>query len=482
MDERPFQTFIALSFALISLWIALLSNAIFYDGDTNWHVATGQWILNHHRVPSTDPFSFTAAGRKWITHEWLSEVVMAVSYQAFGWVGVRVLTAATFALASFVFARELLRHLSLLSATLSATLAYEVLAPHVIARPHAFALPLMLIFVADLLRARRASTTPSLWLLPLMLLWANVHASYIIGLAFLGFFGLDAVVESAGDRVRIAGSWLGFTLAAAACCLATPSFIEGFVFPFYLVNMQDLQAIEEWSPASFGSLSSLEAVIIATIFVLVYKRVQVAPVRLALLLTLLHMTLQHVRQEIVLASVGAMLLAEPLGRALRPASGASSPEAMPGPDPRLARRGRALAAAAGAAIVATAAGRLAIPEARIDALATPVTALAHVPADIRARPVFNDYSFGGWLIFNHVKTFIDGRNDMYGDGLFRQYLDAYHGDPAKLARVFAAYRIGWAIVTPSSPVVPWLARLPGWRLGYRDKWAVVYVRDTPAGG
>ena len=87
-------------------------------------------------------------------------------------------------------------------------------------------------------------------------------------------------------RVRIAGSWLGFTLAAAACCLATPSFIEGFVFPFYLVNMQDLQAIEEWSPASFGSLSSLEAVIIATIFVLVYKRVQVAPVRLALLLIL----------------------------------------------------------------------------------------------------------------------------------------------------------------------------------------------------
>ncbi len=478
LEDINVQYFAALIFALIAFWMSLLSNAMFYDGDTNWHVATGLWILDHGAVPAADPFSFTAAGHRWITHEWLSEVAMALAFKGFGWSGVRVLTGLTFALASGVFARELLRHLTPLSAVLAATLAYEVLAPHVIARPHAFALPVMLIFFAELLRARRANTTPGLWLLPLMVLWANIHASYIIGLVFLGFFGLDAVADSPSGRLRIALSWLGITAAATACCLVTPSFIEGFIFPFYLVNMKDLQAIDEWSPASFGSVTSLEAVILATIFVLVYKRVQVPPVRLALLLTLVHLTLQHVRQEIVLASVGAMLLAEPLGRALR----AGPRPATVTPDPATGRRGRALALAAAAAILATAAVRLAIPEPRVDASATPVTALAHVPADIRARPVFNDYSFGGWLIFNHVKTFIDGRNDMYGDVLFRQYLDASRGDTVKLAGVFAAYRIGWAILTPSSAATRWLSHTPGWRVLYRDKWAVVFVRDPPISG
>ncbi len=143
--------------------MSLVSNAMFYDGATNWRVATGLWILDHGKVPAVDPLSFTAAGHRWITHEWLSEVAMALAFKVIGWSSVRVLTG-------LAFARELLRHLTPLSAVLTATLAYEVLVPHVIARPHAFALPVMLIFVAELLRARRANAAPSMWLLPLMVL------------------------------------------------------------------------------------------------------------------------------------------------------------------------------------------------------------------------------------------------------------------------------------------------------------------------
>ena len=51
----------------ISLLIAVLlvpavlgsSQTIFNDGDVSWHIATGQWIIDHRTIPHTDPFSFT---------------------------------------------------------------------------------------------------------------------------------------------------------------------------------------------------------------------------------------------------------------------------------------------------------------------------------------------------------------------------------------------------------------------------------------
>src|SRR5579871_6686758 len=47
------------------------------DGDTGWHIRTGEWILNHHQVPARDPFSFTKPGETWFAWEWLSDVIFA---------------------------------------------------------------------------------------------------------------------------------------------------------------------------------------------------------------------------------------------------------------------------------------------------------------------------------------------------------------------------------------------------------------------
>jgi hypothetical protein len=64
------------------------------DPDTPWHITVGEWILAHRAVPATDTFSFTALGRPWVAHEWLSEVILALAYRAAGWTGLMILTAA----------------------------------------------------------------------------------------------------------------------------------------------------------------------------------------------------------------------------------------------------------------------------------------------------------------------------------------------------------------------------------------------------
>src|SRR3569623_2704296 len=67
--------------------------AVLNDSDSWWHVTAGQWILSHHAVPHTDPFSFTFAGKPWIAHEWLSEIIMACAFVA-QWRGLMLLTVA----------------------------------------------------------------------------------------------------------------------------------------------------------------------------------------------------------------------------------------------------------------------------------------------------------------------------------------------------------------------------------------------------
>src|ERR1700721_2420751 len=54
------------------------------DGDTGWHIRTGEWILAHHGVPQVDMFSFSRPGQPWFAWEWLSDVLFGALHQRWG--------------------------------------------------------------------------------------------------------------------------------------------------------------------------------------------------------------------------------------------------------------------------------------------------------------------------------------------------------------------------------------------------------------
>src|SRR3984885_705309 len=67
------------------------------DGDTGWHLRTGEWILAHGRVPDRDIFSFTRSGQPWFAWEWLWDVL-------FGWLHLHAGMAAVLVASSTVLA------------------------------------------------------------------------------------------------------------------------------------------------------------------------------------------------------------------------------------------------------------------------------------------------------------------------------------------------------------------------------------------
>src|SRR5579885_2284742 len=61
----------------LAIWRDALRTGL--SGDTFWHVAVGRWMLDHHRLLTSDVFSYTAAGRPWHTPEWGYDVLLAGS-------------------------------------------------------------------------------------------------------------------------------------------------------------------------------------------------------------------------------------------------------------------------------------------------------------------------------------------------------------------------------------------------------------------
>ncbi|KWE75109.1 hypothetical protein WL77_06365 [Burkholderia ubonensis] len=87
---------------------------------------------------------------------------------------------------------------------------------------------------------------------------------------------------------------------------------------------------------------------------------------------------------------------------------------------------------------------------------SPVTAVAAVPATRLDAPVLNSYEFGGYLVFRHVKPFVDGRADIYGGAFMCAYFDALKPDRAALERLVERYRIRWApLAAPARSPRPW---------------------------
>jgi hypothetical protein len=227
--------------------------------------------------------------------------------------------------------------------------------------------------------------------------------------------------------------------------------------------------VTEWQGPDFMKPSPLELVLLAGLFAAFWRGAQLSAVRAAILLGLLHMSLQHVRHEILLGVVGPLILAEPFGRALGRTQALRTPWRMPKPQALLG----------GALFAAVAVCRLITPQVRTDSPTAPITAMAHVPVALRRQPVLNAYDFGGYLIFQGVRPYIDGRTDMYGDAFMADYNQIQFANPAAMDRAISHYGIRWAIAPPNLFLTQALQRAPGWKPIYADKTAVVLENFNP---
>jgi hypothetical protein len=451
--------------ALIAFAVMLFAPQVLNDPDTYWHLAAGEWMIAHGRVLHRDVFSFTHAGQPWQTHEWLSEVIMGLAFRAGAWSGLLILYAASVAAAAALLANRLSRSLNGLTLLVVLVLAFACVAPSLLLRPHVLVLPIVVAWTAELLAARDEGRAPHWFMAGLMALWANLHGSYVFGFLLFAPLALEALLAPTAGRLQVLRAWAPVGMLCAAAALATPHGLAGVIHPFQLMGMSTLNAIVEWRPADFAQVTGFEISLLAMLFVCLSRGVRIPPLRLVLLLFMLHMSLQHQRHQIVLAIAAPLILAQPLAEAL-------------GQTAHARVRGGANWAILIVVAVLLAGARIAFPVTRSDGPITPAAALAHVPADLAARPVLNSYGFGGYLIFRGVRPFIDGRADMYGDDHMRLHQRLMSGDAASFDAAARRYGLAWVLLSPDERLASAMNAKPGWRRLYGDRNAVVFVRDA----
>ena len=486
--------------AVCALFLLGIFSTEIADTDFWWHLKTGQYVFEQHKLPVPDPFSYTSnlgepsyPGEENIryfnlTHEWLAQLVWYVIYAMGGFPALVIWKALLLSFVCGAAGYLAARRSKNFHVGIVASLAgVPILSLFAADRPALVSFALVAAFVVILESYREGGRLAWIWLLvPLQWIWANSHGGFFLGWVVLGAY---AAGGWSLPPARSKNLWI----VAAVSVLASGLNPSGFrVFEILLAYRQSFltRTLIEWKqPFLWGPPYSFNLLLYATAasFVLAWKKVRLADALLfvafgsASLLAFRNVGFIAFLAPILLAAYAWPLIANQADRVI----------------PRL--RGKTLdigfLVGIGALCIQQGwAGNL--YQLRVAEWKFPVGAANFLKENQVETPIFNTYEYGGYLIWSlwpQQQTFIDGRalnESVYNDYRNILYDQASSPEQSRRARARLLDRYGIQIVVAnafefvSGAVYPITLALghtsdTDWQLVYQDAQALVYARDVP---
>ena len=470
---------LGLATAVVTLFYCLFIfhgyQELFRDSDAGWHIRTGEAILATRTLPRTDRYSFSRPGQPWVAWEWAADVAVGAIHRVAGLRGVALFYGGVIAAGVWLWFRL---HWAMdgdfLVACVMAPLVVCTCSIHWLARPHVIGWLFLMGAVLYGERVRAGKRTG--WhewpvVAVFMAAWANIHASFFLGPAVAGIYGVGALMGRWTDRTRVAWRYGALLAIAAIAPLANPYGWRLYAHVLrYLTDSELLARIREFQSFDFHSPGA--GMIVATLMVgisggalaLVCRRYE-------------HFLLAVIFSALALRSARALPLAALL---LLPVANGAIREIFPLPWKGYAERLRAIdrrwkGYALAPFALAAAFGLLGALPAGFPPAAFPVAAYPHIPADAR---LFAPDLFGGYLIYRSNGTrqvYFDGRSDFYGVEFLKQY--------GRMVQLRAGWREDWesyhfshALMPLDFPLAAALEEM-GWRRVYQDGTVVLLARQ-----
>jgi hypothetical protein len=462
------------------------------DPDIWWHLKTGQYIAEHNSVPHTDPFSYTRAGEPWVTHEWLTELVLYELERTMGFGGLIVTFAAVLSAAFFLLYLRCGR--APYVAGVAALCAAWATIPVWGVRPQVLSLLLTSLWLLILERSER---NPKLlwWTLPLTLLWVNLHAGFALGLALSALFFAGESMERAlgyssqsASRLRTPALILLLDLLIVPL---NPNGLRMFSYPIETLRSPAMQNyIAEWASPNFHHAEywPVLLIVLATFATLSWSGLEgrtgeLRPRDLLLLIVSLYAALCSIRLIPLFVLIAVPLISTRLGDWPR---SNSRPQSAPVAQASL----NAAILLAMAVFAAVHIAWVIRSQPRAEMQHFPARAVAFLETRSPSGRIFNHYDWGGyliWRLYPSTPVFIDGRADLYGQQLLDQFANTY-----QLKRAWQQPLRRWSVdtvlVPPDSALATGLRSSPGWTVSYEDSQAVILtalpdpIRTDPTTG
>ncbi|MDP1653399.1 MAG: hypothetical protein Q8L56_11835 [Rhodocyclaceae bacterium] len=489
---------------LILIFLIKVVNGQFDDPDYYWHLKTGEYIVAHGMLPQADIFSYTNLGRPWVLDAWLSEVFIYLVHEWGGELGIKIFVAFTL-VACFWFCYAICAKILAgdKAKALIVALLYCSVLTGAAPRPQLFTFLFFSLFLYLLLDFKYFGVTKRLWVIPLvMVLWANLHGGFFIGLVLVGLFILGewATYFLAGgaepsQRRRL----IQLTLTGAAALLATlanPEFIRYWLYPFQALSLEANQGtIEEWRSPDFHQPIFVFwfAIVASFIAAMIYAPRKPDATELAVPLVFVAAAFLSRRNipfaALAMAPFVAVYMRAGLTDSLSKFVMRFRPVRPGSPTGIRARASQPLGKHEYAMnwflVLLTLLTLILIYPERQKTMAASLNTIIPVKATdfilhegIEGR-MFNTYHYGGYLIyrlFPRQLVFLDPRTPVYGDAFINNALAIYQGSSEWKIR-FDRYGIDYVICESEAPLRQLLREEGTFHLVFDDGMHSVLLRD-----
>lgn len=485
-------------------WLGLLA-----DADVGWHIRTGEFILKNHAVPHHDLYSFSKPGAPWFAWEWLSDVIDATLFHLAGLKGVVLGAGVLIALFATTLLRRIARRsVNLFAALIVALLGVGAASMHFLARPHVFTLLLLSVsmWFVETDRAGSAPRRRIYWLIPLVMVWTNLHGGFLAIIAVLGLTAAGSAIEEwiearhkAREKAKSVSllstlreaSWtntIRYAILTASC--AAVSLVNPYGWGLhqhivdYLRSDWIRNVIQEFQSPSFRNENMLQFEILLFAGLIacgaLFRRKRVAEGLWVLLFA--YLSLSSVRHVPVFIAVTLPLIAveaaswwqsltddAPKG-SLRAILNQMAVDSLPG-----FRRSSVWPALFVAALIVI--GNPIPWPTDFPKLLFPVDMVhAHEEQIVHARLLTTD-QWGDYLIYlnpERQKVFVDGRSDFYGSGVGNEYIHLMNGG-WDWENTLHKYRFNLALLPVDQPLVELLKKSADWRLVQDDGKHILFA-------
>ena len=477
--------------AVLMLGLLAMTARNALDPDLWWHLRTGQWIVDTGHVPHSDPFSFTRAGHTWVSHEWLSEALFYELWRHGGAAALIIfsamVTTAGFMLLYLRCLRSGTKKHWAAAATVFGALAS---APSWGVRPQMFTFMLasLLLWLIE-----KSEDRPKLllWIPPLFLLWLNLHAGFALGIALLLAHGVGLMMETAvgttpwRDARPVVLRVLALLLAGLALVPLNPSGAQLYRYPFDTLRSPGMRSfIVEWFSPDFHRALYGPFLLVWLLLLIALASSRSRP-RGRVIVPLLFTSfaaLDAVRHIPIFVLVAMPVIAAAVpGAAGDAATGMSWVPHVSHFSRRAYFRRDLFNAAVVILIAAFTLVRwvsLARNQAGREAEQFPEKAVAFLRARDYPQKVFVYYDWGGyavWKLYPKYRVFVDGRADLYGDDLLRQFLTAVQLLTG-WREVLDGWRVDAVLVPPGCALAQGLGLDPQWHVAFSDSKAILLLR------
>jgi len=478
---------------IILLLLVAGREKFFRDPGTFWHIRLGERMLDTGMLIHHDPYTCTFGGSLWAPHGWLGEVFMGAIHRIAGFDGLLLASAAVIGVIFGMLAGRLLRiglHPILVIGLVLLGLAAA--ASHIHARPHLITwllFTLMLFRLCDF-EAGRIREAGLLWLFPIFLVGVNCHGGVLgsfgtLGIVMLGWLvakvvGWPSPITNRGQACRLL---LGSGVIAGTV-LVNPYGLELPRAWWTIMSMDELpRLIQEHAPLNLREPSSWPVLALAVVYLGLLAGLRVQPqVTWLLPIVWLMLSFDRVRHSPFFAITALAAIAECFPQTIWAARLRIRPDlydpegygqswAMSSSCSRVGQIG--LLTLVGLALLLQAWG-VKLPVigagwARLPETVWPLSLVPRLHEEAAGRdglPIFNDYTFGGFLIYfaPEYQPFVDDRCELFGGPWLAAYVAAEQGDPTVQMAAWAKQypRFDYALTQPGSGFDRYFDRQPDW--------------------